>query len=49
MPEQPQEGTMEDDTGRLDKYAEERRMEGGTSSQPPKRKGKKAVPRSPRR
>jgi hypothetical protein len=49
MPEQPQEGTVEDVTDRPDEYAEERTMEAGTSSQPPQWKGKQAVPRSPRR
>jgi hypothetical protein len=48
-PEQPQEGIVEDVTGRAEEYAEERTMEAGTSSQPPQWKGKKPVARSPRR
>jgi hypothetical protein len=35
MPEKPQEGIVEDVTKRVEKYVEERRMEVGTSSQPP--------------
>jgi hypothetical protein len=38
--EQPQEEAVEDVTGRPKEYVEERKMEAGTSSQPPKRKGK---------
>jgi len=38
---------VEDFTDRPEEYAEERTMEAGTSSQPPQRKGKQAVPRSP--
>jgi hypothetical protein len=38
--EQPQEGTVEDVTNWAEEYAKERKMEVGTSSQPPQRKGK---------
>jgi hypothetical protein len=49
MLEQPQEGRVEDVTGRADEYAEERTIEARTSIQPPQRKGKQPVPRSPRK
>jgi hypothetical protein len=48
-PEQPQEGTVEDVTGRAEEYAEDKTMEAGTLSQPPQRKGKQPVPRSLRK
>jgi hypothetical protein len=35
MSEQPQEGVVEDVTGRPEQYVEEQTMEAGTSSQPP--------------
>jgi hypothetical protein len=46
-PEQPQEGIVEDVTGRAEVYAEERTMEVGTLSHPPQQKGKQPVAISP--
>jgi hypothetical protein len=46
VPEQPQEGIVEDVTSRAEAYVEERTMEVGTSIQPPQWKGKQPVVRS---
>jgi hypothetical protein len=47
--EQQHEGIVEDVTGRSEAYADDRTMEGGTSSQPPQRKGKQPIARSRRK